>query len=143
MDEFLKKQDRTSGHIQRAYENLKRLGQANITRGKIEAKISVLDTKWDTFGKKHEQIEDCATDEDKKGSYFTSEFFARTEDSYLLNKGKFLYMICQFQYSDGAVPRVSSVAQQFPKLTLPKFSGSYSEWLTFRVLFTSMVINNA
>ena len=91
----------------------------------------------------HEQIEDCATDEDEKGSYFTSEFSARTEDSYYLNKGKFLDMIRQFQHSDGAVPRVSSVAQQLPKLTLPKFSGLYTEWLAFRDLFTSMVINNA
>ena len=70
MDEFLKKQERTSGHMQRAYENLRRLGQANITRGVVEANISVLDIKWDAFVKMHEQIEDCATDEDAKGSYF-------------------------------------------------------------------------
>ena len=73
----------------------------------------------------------------------TSEFFARTEDSYYLNKGKCLDMIRQFQHEDVAVPRVSAVAQQLPKLTLPTFSGSYTEWLTFQDLFTSMIINNA
>ena len=143
MDEFLKKQERTSRDIQRAYENLRRIGQANITREVIEADISVLDIKWDAFVKMHEQIEDCATDKNAKGSYFTSEFFARTEDSYDLNKGKFLDMIRQFHHEDVAVPRVSAVAQQLLKLTLPTFSGSYTEWLTFRDLFTSMVINNA
>ena len=51
MDEFLKKQERSSSHIQRAYENLRRFGQANITRGVIKAKISVLDTKWDDLSK--------------------------------------------------------------------------------------------
>ena len=56
MDEFLKKQERKSGNIQRAYENLRIFGQANITRGVIDAKISVLDTKWDAFVKMHEQI---------------------------------------------------------------------------------------
>ncbi|XP_051159332.1 uncharacterized protein LOC127291126 [Leptopilina boulardi] len=41
-----------------------------------------------------------------------------------------------------ATPRGASSSVKLPRITIPTFSGSYCEWLTFRDLFKSLVIDN-
>lgn len=38
--------------------------------------------------------------------------------------------------------RSSTSSVHLPRINIPTFSGSYSEWLAFRDLFTALIINN-
>lgn len=140
MEGMIKQQDRVSGYIIRSIENLKRMGQANITVGTVEAKIETINKQWDEFSERHEDIEDSATEEDKKRLYFVQKVYETTEDAYFLNKGKYLDLLRELK-GDAAPPppKSATAAQQLPKLNLPRFAGDFTEWPAFRDLFTSMV----
>lgn len=108
MQDLLDKQERTHGHITRAYDSLKRLAQNNITQGVVEAKITTLDSKWEAFEALHEKIEETTSAEDRKGAYFKENVYATTEYGYFLNKGKFLDLIRQFKGESEAPQRLAS-----------------------------------
>ena len=91
MQKLIEKQERLSGHISRAVETLKWIGQANITLGVIETKAAVVETKWQAFQETHELIEDSAISEEKKKMpYFVQDVYPNTEDAYATNRGKLL-----------------------------------------------------
>ncbi|XP_043465288.1 uncharacterized protein LOC122500432 [Leptopilina heterotoma] len=45
-------------------------------------------------------------------------------------------------HSTATNARSSTSSVHLPRINIPTFSGSYSEWLSFRDLFTSLIINN-
>ena len=72
--------------------------------------------------------------------YFVQDVHSNTEDAYATNRGKLLDYIRQLK--GNSISQATSATPQFPKIILPKFSGAYSEWPTFRDLFESMVKDN-
>lgn len=90
MEKLFKKQMTTLGHIVRAVENFKRIGQAKITRDGVETKAVILDRKWDAFQKLYEQIEEGAPKEDMNPPY------VKIDDTYAIIKGPFLDYACAY-----------------------------------------------
>ncbi|XP_046745774.1 uncharacterized protein LOC124411010 [Diprion similis] len=103
-----------------------------------------LEEKWRQFQNDHDKIENEASSDDMKMRYFTEDFFSTSEEIYLTQKGKLLDYLRVFVDRPPEVARVDPipiVRQSLPKINIPKFSGDFTEWLNFRDLFKSMVID--
>ena len=86
-----------------------------------------------------------ATREELKMNYFEDDVFSQTREEYLFQKGMLLDRMHAF--TQGGQPQSTSgrttINQSLPKLNLPQFAGMYTEWINFRDLFSSMVIDKA
>lgn len=58
-EDLIFEQGELHGRIARAVENLKKMGQANITLGAVQSRIANLDKNWEKF---EEQLKELRTE---------------------------------------------------------------------------------
>ncbi|XP_076660394.1 uncharacterized protein LOC143363739 [Halictus rubicundus] len=148
MDSLIAHQHILFGRIARTVDNLRKQGKANINKGTILAKLSCLDQAWAQFQDRDAQIIASTTEENRQVDYFTEDFFDQTQDVYCNQKGILSTMLEDVEQSQapstaghpptpGPRPRSS-----LPRITLPTFSGQFTDWTRFRDLFMSLVIDD-
>ncbi|XP_033228920.1 uncharacterized protein LOC117180532 [Belonocnema kinseyi] len=81
--------------------------------------------------------------------YFTRNFYTTTEEAYLVAKGAFMDELEKLSNDLASTSMNNSASKiaglsyrSMPKIELPKFSGSYTEWENFKDFFTSLVHSN-
>ena len=150
---ILESQMRLHGLIARAIDNLNKLGRENITKGAVQSRLKLLDDNWEKFVKGDSDLYAGSLQEsDKTHPYFTSDVYSLCEEAFLSAKTDFLDKLellsqvnsarSRAELSDSIASTSGGRYSALPKITLPKFSGKYSEWRPFCDLFKSMVGDN-
>lgn len=119
------------GRISRAYDNLKKVGSANITAGLMEARLQALEANWNKFETQHDKLLANYWEVLKEKDYLKENIFTLAEEADLSQKGHFLDLIRQIKEktSSGSLPVGTSGATArttLPRIQ-PQFFGRYED----------------
>lgn len=156
MDALVRIQEDTKMSIDKALINYKKSPQARLAKQSYSAaRLESLNEKWSSFVKNHQNIIQIATEDQlEKHPYFTSDMFSTVEESYIDCKLEIMDILSTFQSSvpvstptsGNGNPSTSGQSSRpfvkLPDIVLPKFSGDYTDWPTFKDLFTSLIHKN-
>ncbi|XP_031789008.1 uncharacterized protein LOC116417953 [Nasonia vitripennis] len=107
--------------------------------------MSMLDAKWNTLQERHEQILAIKTAADESKTYFKKEFFDNFEEIYIDQRAKFLDALAALEEraapgtESDAHPERKPAVRKLPPISLPQFSGKYSDWSSFKDMFTAFM----
>lgn len=123
--------------------NLRKLGKDNITKNQILSRLACLEKIWDKYSSNNDQLM-VVRKQNKELPYFLEDHYTSCEEKYLSAKSYLMDFLDKFEALVTKkelviAPTVTQKQKAFPRLELPKFSGIYTEWPTFRDLFDSMV----
>ena len=153
METFIASQEKLAHKIKNTYSNLKKQGKPKISIGIIDSNLENIKESWTKFQNNDLEIQKIKTDDDKDLPYFVDEFFDATEDSYVEvrgllqeHKNSLLYLrpavSASTNASDGNISTNQPVAhRKMPTIAIPKFDGKHSDWINYRDLFKSLVVD--
>ncbi|XP_029163322.1 uncharacterized protein LOC114934776 [Nylanderia fulva] len=149
-----------SALIFQAIESFNKIPTTDITSRLIKARVTALNENWEKFSIVHEAVivavNQLSTEDNeliRNHTYFEEDCYARTYEQYLDSLDK----MNAHHDSDFTIPRTSSTQSlsqpvsnqlavshhtRLPRIDLPKFSGNASEWMSFKDLFSSIIIGN-
>ncbi|XP_076686030.1 uncharacterized protein LOC143378074 [Andrena cerasifolii] len=145
MDILISEQKYLYGRIARLTENMKKLGASKITKGVIISRLELLETYWTTFLQTHSKL--CASfkEEHQEKPYFKDDHMSLCEEAYLQQKASLLDTRDNFpdELDETVHTGTDSQGRTLERIPIPKFSGDYQNWPSFRDLFRSLVIKNS
>ncbi|CAK1592270.1 unnamed protein product [Parnassius mnemosyne] len=136
--------------IERSRVNFKKSSKERITPIFIEIRLEALEKQFGKFSEKHTGlISKYEPNELNKTTYIKEDLYQALYDTYLNYKVELKSTLSKFK-NDIVSPSCSETSKQsmksscvkLPKISIPKFSGKYTEWSTFRDLFISLIQNN-
>ncbi|XP_073956541.1 uncharacterized protein [Choristoneura fumiferana] len=134
--------------IKRAQINWKKTPKERFSIEYVETRQESLDETWAQFRLTHTQI---VQESDRvalaSSSYTKDGIYDEAEELYITYKSELKKMMTRFKTvsaSSQKVPVETKGSEQIrlPKITIPPFSGTYTQWISFRDLFLSLVHNN-
>ncbi|KOB73089.1 Uncharacterized protein OBRU01_06324 [Operophtera brumata] len=147
MEQLLFLQEDISSRVTRGRSNFMKTPKERLTIDLAQTKLEALEKLWEQFVETHAEL--CKTADPKllKASlYMTQDLYESTEELYidykcLLKKALPVRQSAQSEASDSQSEGKSGGNSFFklPKIIIPKFSGNYNEWTTFRDLYKSLV----
>ncbi|XP_046592949.1 uncharacterized protein LOC124293942 [Neodiprion lecontei] len=159
IEEHIERQNDYIWRISRAVENLRKLGEAKITYGQVKSRLDALNSSWNKFQENHEKISEIKfaakgdqLDAIKRLSYFAKDHYGLCEEHFLSGEGVMLDLLESLKPAPAATAQAAAAPQdapaggsskRLPRIELPTFAGSYSEWKPFHDLFSSMVRENS
>ncbi|XP_073950857.1 uncharacterized protein [Choristoneura fumiferana] len=140
-----------SSRINKAYVNYKKSPKERITVPYVDARLEALEKLWQQFSSMHEKlVAESSQTELEKSVYVTQAIYDATDECYLDYKCALkttLSTLTPLPSSESSPQSSSSTSKtmqvRLPKITIPVFSGQYSEWISFRDLFVSLIHDNA
>lgn len=127
-------------------DNLTKVGYSNVTSQRVQARLSALKEIWEKFSLVHEAITLAMTkisNEEKlqlrTHSYFSEQVYSTTYECYLEATEKMISFFESISESINEIPNSSSQNSQLPvyfhharlpRIDIPKFNGSLSDWLS-------------
>ena len=130
--------------------NFKKMGRAKFTDENAEDRLAKLNETWARCEALNLELELLLPDAERTACPFIAqEEFIRAEEEYWAARDFLREVIKSFQSprmsgsSEGTIEGLSRGLARLPPIALPKFSGEYTEWTSFRDLFKSLVIGNA
>ncbi|XP_046614185.1 uncharacterized protein LOC124302277 [Neodiprion virginianus] len=159
IEEHIERQNDYIWRISRAVDNLRKLGEAKITYGQVKSRLNASNSSWNKFQENHEKISEIKfaakgdqLDAIKKLSYFAKDYYGLCEEHFLSGEGVMLDLLESLKPASAATAQAAAAPQdapaggssrRLPRIELPTFAGSYSEWKPFHDLFSSMVRENS
>lgn len=134
-----------SNEIIKAKSNFKKSPKDRITLSYVEVRLETLDQQWSVFLEHHHKAVGEGHDPGKDYDY------EKTEEEYIDYKSLLKEKLSILKPK----PIVSNITSQvnkgselrsnvrLPEISIPKFSGHYSEWVSFRDMFVSVIDNNS
>lgn len=156
----VEQQLRLGDRISNSFNNLITHGLNDITSQKVQECLTLLKDNWERFSIVHKAITLAVaelTDEDqvviRNHSYFLDDFYVLTREHYLQACTKLNALVEQNQeVISVSTPRTVLLSSndastcfhhvRLPRIEIPKFDGTPSNWLSFKDLFSSLVIDN-
>lgn len=134
--------------IARIVENLKKLGQANITPGAVQSRLEMLDSYWEKFEEQHKALKTTRRDVILGHDYVKTDFYGKVEETYLCQKAILLDISSSVtkgpsRKAETSVKVETSSRDNLPRIQLPRFAGKFEDWPSFKDLFQSVVGNEA
>lgn len=145
IEDLVQGQQELHGRISRAVDNLKKMGQANITPGAVQSRLASLDSCWSKFEAQHETLRTVHREAIKKTDYFRKDYIGIVEETYLTQKGLLLDYAARLAQQSAPATSTSTRADSssprttLPRIQLPQFSGKFEDWPAFRDLFQSII----
>lgn len=148
MESLLNFQHELSKRISKARVNFKKSPRERLNADYIGNRLESLEQLWSEFRQGHKQLVQQSDPKLlNKESYVTGDFYDKFEEEYMDYKGELKHSLLSYkeQGPSGNSDRNSDKSSQvqLPKINIPTFSGKYTEWITFRDLFVSMIHNNS
>ncbi|XP_029176084.1 uncharacterized protein LOC114944355 [Nylanderia fulva] len=152
IDFLLTEQSFTIDAINRSLVNVKKLSKAQTTVIKLESRLKKLHDQWSSCKAIHVRILHAVTPKEKSElPYFVKEEFYAAEETYdvtvdLINEA--IKKLSPTPPTHGTSDRSSIFDSDtrrpihLPRISLPKFSGKFTEWENFKGIFESLVTNN-
>lgn len=149
-----------SKNITNSYNNLIKVGLTNVTNQRIHTRLSYLQEIWSQFSIIHTAITVSITElsseeqvEIRNHVYFTEDIHDITRENFLESLEKFTSLLESDQSSVTESSSSKSVSlpssgphyvqhTRLPRIIIPQFSGAQEEWLPFKNLFVSLIIEN-
>jgi len=146
--------------IAHSYEELIKIGSSNVTSARIQTRIASLKEDWERFSLVNDAIwiaiRELSDEEQiqmKQHLFLQGNVFTCTKEVYLNSLEKMLALLedeattSNHSSSGPMALQVSttvphSYQARLPRIDLPKFDGTSSEWLPFKDLFNSLVTAN-
>ncbi|XP_029169628.1 uncharacterized protein LOC114939494 [Nylanderia fulva] len=146
--------------IANSLDNLTKVGLSNITVQRVQACLTSIKDNWEKFSVSHDAIGLAISELDSvdqlqlnENEYFSENLYSMTHESYLEAVERMSIILDSVQKTLPRTPSSQSLSQassfptfyrhaRLPRIDLPKFNGIPSEWLSFKDLFTSLVLNN-
>ncbi|XP_076289809.1 uncharacterized protein LOC143213641 [Lasioglossum baleicum] len=140
--------------ILRTVENFRKIGKANLTISKVQARLSSLENAWTAFSDGHVQLLTNVPEEDHPTvSYFADDHFQTTEDTYISSRDVLLDALDNLgshvsptlhspDNSSTSLLKPSVALAHLPRVPLAPFSGDPNEWESFRDRFKSLIMSN-
>ncbi|XP_055923745.1 uncharacterized protein LOC129954096 [Eupeodes corollae] len=137
--------------------NTQKAGKAKQTKGYLVGRRKLLEEYWTKFNEAHDIISSMDSTEINEKDLqrlLSDERFAEIESAYCEALGDLNEIIDELSttthepMSHSTPTRlvvnggISTVKSTLPPLQLPTFDGSFEEWLNFKDMFTSCVIND-
>ncbi|XP_029162926.1 uncharacterized protein LOC114934423 [Nylanderia fulva] len=143
----------TIDSIKRVLVNFKKLAKANVTLAKTQGRLATLETLWTSCRGLHVKLLQATTSEEQKTvSYFLNGDFLSAEEIYHDTADLLRDTISRFSINQSPLLEHSTDSSiregihnhnfQLPRISLPKFSGKFSEWESFKNTFESLVASN-
>lgn len=138
--------------ISKARSNFKKSPKERLTSSYIETRLENLEANWSAFSETHIKIVSSVKSiEFEKSDYNIKNTYEITEELFTDYKAELREALKKIVCSDSLskVPESSAKGSKeicsvkLPKIELPMFAGNYSEWISFRDLFKSLIHNNA
>lgn len=146
MEALYKLQHNNRIRIEKAQINFKKTPKDRISRPYVETRLEALENLWKEFMSTHRSIllNDAQDDSDK---YFCNDVYDSTEEMYIIYKAQLKEILNTFSHNQSDKNSKTNVDHavsnvRLPKINISKFSGNYTEWTTFKDLFTSLIHNN-
>lgn len=139
--------------IKRAIINYKKLSKPQITLHKTQGRLTSPVASWEKCQALNVRLLQAASEEEQKTqSYFVHQEFLTAKDVYI-EAADYLYdAIGRFTQVNPTASLITneslireltgSLAISLPRISLPTFSGNWTEWENFRGIFESLVANN-
>lgn len=151
MEALVKLQEDVKIAISKGKVNFKKSPKDRITQAYVETRLETLEEQWKLFTDTHRTIiSDIDTDEYRSSSYFTNDMYEATQEIYCDYKTELkeaLNKVLKITASNKTpisqpTSAISMPQVKLPKISIPTFSGKYTEWTTFKDLFESLVHKN-
>lgn len=153
MENIINLQKELQKAIEKGLINYKKSPRDRITIEYLEARLENAERDWRLFHQNHSKLfQSCKSEDLESSSYVINDTYDSTEESYIMYKSTLKKDLNELL---SKAPRTKSASSKcdenketkncfvnLPKISIPTFSGTYSEWPTFRDLFTSLVHNN-
>lgn len=160
MSHLISSQRDLNGRIARAFENLKKLGANNLTKGNVTSRLETLRKNWSKFEAQQDQLRALAVSDAVLASsdYFKDKDLtsAATEEVFNVQEALLLDKLDEFSKLEKAAARavarlsrdeseydhaeVGRSKASLPRIPLPTFDGKHKDWPSFQGLFRSLVI---
>lgn len=147
MESLINFQGDITSRISKARINFKKSPKERIIKEYVENRLEALDQLWFEFLSGHKELMRSANPKElNSSSYISNDVYDKTEDIYISYKTELKLALKNFNES---ATNVNSYCEKsmsnvkYPKINIPNFSGNYSEWTTFKQMFTSLIINNS
>lgn len=153
MSEALTKQMLLQCSIERALENFKKMGKANLTTAKIRTKIAAVKDSWINYQNGHVILLKLVPAASRASiDYFKEGYYESTEDTYQITWEYFNEcleeldpVVSHNQLFENSIVRSDATALSLSyllQIKLLPFDGSYHEWENFRDQFIALIIRN-
>lgn len=135
--------------------NLKKTGKVRITKGFLEARLSMLSDYWKTFEHTHQKImngidetEEATTDYCVQNVYDNVADLYLSATTFINEKMDDICSTTSTRSTSDALTEVNNTISEpstsvprikLPAITIPKFDGNYQAWPAFYDLFRSLV----
>ncbi|XP_061724321.1 uncharacterized protein LOC133530427 [Cydia pomonella] len=140
--------------IKKAYSNYKKSPKERITIGYVQGRMDTLDTYWKEFKTVHEEILLSISIEDRQLlPYFADDMFDQFEELVYTYKGELKTALLKLSSEIAPVntsnqitvsnTNTSNSEVRLPRISIPTFSGNYTEWQSFHDLFVALIHNNS
>ncbi|CAK1603670.1 unnamed protein product [Parnassius mnemosyne] len=139
-------------NIQRAYANFKKAPKERITVGYVTSRLDSLEVYWKDFKCLHQKIiQETSKEERKSCYYFDYEVYDHFEELYYTYKGELRNALQKLQPDTDTENKAQQLEQRLcqkpsdtklPRITIPIFSGDYTEWQSFHDLFLALIHKN-
>lgn len=138
--------------INKAFTNFKKSPKARITEMYCQTRLEILESLWSDFTATHKTCLKIYGSDLDSSDYIQKDVYDETEETYIEYKTLLKTHLSSFakekeQWSDAreksSTETSSKDSFKLSKIVIPTFSGKYSEWITFRDLFKSLIHNNS
>ena len=152
----IEEQKKLLTHIKRMEAAFNQKPKDAKSKGYVQAILEDLELTFKTFKDGNEQLLDtvreCTLNEHDV-PYLSTDTFYKCYDIYISFKANILDLMFEFEspqtptvhastFASTSKNETFSAAARLPKIDLPKFSGDYLEWMSFRDMFLSLVHYN-
>lgn len=151
MAQLCSSQKALSERILKLYTNTKKTSKSRFTRGYLETRAETLENYWIQYKQQHDSITTTITASDLlKFEFDATNNFDATEEVYLDLMTLIKDSLCELTRlgtSSNSLNRTMEsepavVKTKLPHISIPKFSGNYNDWMSFKDLFTSLIRKN-
>lgn len=148
MESFSSIQENVKDNITKARVNFKKSPKDRITVSYVETRLEALEAQWQSFCDTHRQIlSEVKKAEWLKSSYVQNTVYDVAEDMYIEYKTDLKEALLKLDNTVDLCKKIpinekSYCSVKLPKISIPTFSGRYTEWTSFRDLFVSLIDKN-
>ncbi|KAI5651448.1 hypothetical protein NE865_00692 [Phthorimaea operculella] len=144
MEGFLNYQGNIATRIEKSYDNYKKSPKKRITISYLQNRLDILQESWAQFVAGHQNLMIKFSPESLAATdYMEKDVYDATEELYIDYKSDLMEKLETLKQNPVKNENSDNDFNvKLPEISIPNFSGKYTEWLTFRDLFLSMVDNN-
>ncbi|XP_059053537.1 uncharacterized protein LOC131847863 [Achroia grisella] len=150
MDSLIKVQINSNKTISKARSNFKKSSKDRLTVSYIETRLEALESQWSSFVDIHNKlIANYDEEELEISKYVTCNIYEVTQELFFDYKSELKDKLNEIKPNISIISKINNSSNEqahsvrLAKITIPMFSGSYSDWTSFRDLFMSLVHTNS